>query len=278
MRQRRVGVQLRDAQRPVPGRGGEHVRAAGDGAAVVGAVEAQQVGPVLRALGHHAVRAAHDALLDGDALRREGVGRARVLQPHAAQRMEGHHQRHAEAGFQPQAHQAGHEEVGVHHVARDAVRQELPGRARKCRHVLQQLLLGDETRRPGRDVQHAHAGAQVHGGGQRGGVAAGEHVHVRAAPRQAARHVGDVGVLPARIHTALRGQGRGVLADQGDAQRRWRKAHETNPMAAMPFSAAIAIPLFRACGDCAVRGPKALDTGPARVCRGALRLLMQRAC
>jgi hypothetical protein len=59
-------------------------------------VETQQVRCVLRTFGDDAVGVRDDAIFESRSVRAESVGRALVLAPHPAERVEGHHHRHSE--------------------------------------------------------------------------------------------------------------------------------------------------------------------------------------
>ena len=64
------------------------------------------------------------ALLDRQALVGEAVGAALVQPAHPAQRVERHHERHAEGPLHVGGDQAGHEEIRVDQVVRAARRRQ----------------------------------------------------------------------------------------------------------------------------------------------------------
>ena len=184
----------------------------------VGGVERLEVVAILRALGDHQRRLAGHALLDGAALGREAVRLALVPPAHAPERVEGHREGDTGGGRHLGRDEAREEEVGVDQVGTRAPAMGLrPGG--EGRHVGQQRLLRDGLGRPRGDVEHAHAVEPVHGVGQVGAVAAGEHLDPPAAAREMAGDLGHVDVLPAAVGPAERAQGRGVLRDQDDPAR-----------------------------------------------------------
>ncbi len=228
-----AGHEPADGQQPSAGAG----RAgAGDGGELVGVDPAgHDADPVLRQ--PHGLQFGHlvaargddpgalvaDGLLDGEALRRAGVGGALVALLHRAQRVVGLHDRDAEGAGAGQGGQARHPEVGVHHVGRAL--GPLPGQeVPELGHVGQEFVLGDGCGRSGGHVHHLDAVDEGDPVREARGVPPGVHRDPVSLPGELPGDLRHVHVLAARVRPAERGQGAGVLGDHGDAPGRVRNA------------------------------------------------------
>jgi hypothetical protein len=135
---------------------------------------------------------------------------------HAAQSVEGYDQRQTESFLQLCAHECGHEEMSMNEIVAGAA--SVPqGMLGEFIHERKQLLLGASLGWAGRDMNHAHAVEPFQDRRQVGVVAAGEDFDAMAAPRQMPRHLSDIDVLAAAVHTSQPRQRRGVFANHGDA-------------------------------------------------------------
>jgi hypothetical protein len=174
----------------------------------VGAVQAGQIGKVLRALGDDAVGTIDQRVLDRDPFVRKSVGAALVQSADATERVEGDDQRHLQSVAQEEADLSRHEKVRVHDVVAPWPLFAPAGDPRReGRHMGKQSLLRHRLWGPGVDLDDARARRQ-HRHRRGGGVVAPcEHVDPVTQCGQLAGDEGDIDVLSPAVDAALRGKG-----------------------------------------------------------------------
>src|SRR5579875_4064649 len=177
-------------------------------ALALGAIQVQQVLPILWAFGDDPIRLGDDL----------------VPTSYAAQSVESDNQRQTQRFFQLDTNQCRHEEMSMYDIVADPP-GTMQGELRKFSHKREYLFLGPALRRAGGDMDDVYSVEPFQDLRQIRTIAACQDFDVVAAPRQMTCRVSNVDVLAATVRAAQFRPRRSVFTNHGDTH-----SHQTSPL------------------------------------------------